>query len=155
MTEPSNWLVHDHRKYDIALDECEIAAGAGEWKEAITLFRGFLDDLRLHVQMEEEVVYPAFEQETGDPHGEIAELREEHEYLVRLLRDITVVVRTKDYDHFLESLVPLHRIMNRHNRHEEDIFLRLGNESLLMRREEILSRLRGLERKAGKRVWDF
>jgi hypothetical protein len=154
MADASNWLVHDHHRYDAALDECEIAAGAGEWKEAIALFRSFLDELELHMRMEDEVVYPTVEQATGDPHGEIAELREEHEDLVRLLRDIGIILRTRDYDHFLESLVPLHRAMNKHNRHEEEVFRRVAHHSLFAQREDVLNRLRAVEKKEGKRIWD-
>jgi len=154
MTDTSNWLVHDHRRYDAALDGCEIAAGAGEWKEAIALFRSFLDELELHMRMEDEVVYPTVERATGDPLGEIAELREEHEDLVRLLRDIGIILRTRDYDHFLESLVPLHRAMNKHNRHEEEVFQRIGDDSLLSQRDDVLNRLRAVEKREGKRVWD-
>ncbi len=35
MSDNTNWMVHDHRKYETALDECELAAGAGAWKEAV------------------------------------------------------------------------------------------------------------------------
>ncbi len=144
MSEDANWLVHDHRKYDAALDECELAAGAQEWKAAIALFKEFVKDLELHMRMEDEVLYPLFAQETGDPEGEIELLTDEHENIARLLQDLAIIIKTKNFDHFEDSLHPLHRIMNEHNVHEEAAFRRLGSDSLLMRRDEIMARLKAV-----------
>ena len=117
MNETSNWLVHDHHKYDVALDECEMAADVGEWKNAKRLFQDFVTDLKLHMQMEDEVLYPLFVEESGDPDGIINHLSEEHDYLVRLVQDLAYIIKANDFDHFLDSLEPLHKAMNQHNKH--------------------------------------
>ena len=155
MSDSVNWLVHDHRKYEAALDECEMAAGAGQWKEAVRLFNNFVDDLKLHMRMEDEVLYPLFKEEHGDPSGVIEDLSEEHEELVRLVQDLAYVIKTNDVDHFEESLVPLHKAMARHNEHEEAVFLSMGTESLLMRRDEIMERLNALQVTGGQPGWDI
>ena len=41
MSDSSNWLIHDHRKYEEALKACEIAAGVEEWKEAVQRFEAW------------------------------------------------------------------------------------------------------------------
>lgn len=155
MSDTANWLVHDHRKYEAALQACEFAAGAEEWKEAAKLFYDFVDDLKLHMRMEDEVLYPFFKEEVGDPEGEIARLSEEHDDIVRLLHDLAAVIKQKDFDHFEESLKPLYRAMTEHNAHEEAVFSRMGGEALLTRRDEVLRRLEALEPQAGRRVWEF
>jgi hemerythrin-like domain-containing protein len=155
VNETSNWLVHDHRNYDAALDKCELEAGAGEWKNAVKLFNEFIEDLKLHMRMEEEVLYPFFVEEAGDPEGAITVLTEEHEDLARLLRDLVYVIKTRNFDHFLDSLVPLHQVMKRHNQHEEDVFQRMADDSLLVHRDEILKRLKSLQNKEGRRTWEF
>ncbi len=154
MHETSNWLVHDHRTFEVALQECEIAAGAGEWKEATLLFYGFVEELKLHMRMEDEVVYPVFVEELGDAEGEIAELGEEHNDLVRLLTDMAAVIKHEDFDHFEESLPMLYRAMAEHNAHEEEVLKRMGSDSLLTRRAEILQRLEAMGPEAA-RVWEF
>jgi len=154
MNEPSNWLVHDHRKYDVMLEECEEAADIGEWKNAKHLFHDFVIDLKLHMRLEDEVLYPLFVEGNGDPEGVIAHLSDEHDYLVRLVTDLEYIIRANDFDHFLDSLEPLHRAMNRHNEHEEKVFLCMSNQSILMRRDEIIERLHAVQNKQGKRVWD-
>lgn len=155
MNKDANWLVHDHRKYDEALEDCEIAAEAEDWKTAVKLFSTFVEDLELHMLMEDEVLYPLLEKESGDPNGDLALLSQEHDDLVRLLGDLVYVIKTRDFDHFEESLQPLHKIMVQHNEHEERVFLSLGTESLLLRRDEILSRLDALSPGPHRRTWHF
>jgi len=38
MNETNNWLIHDHRKYDEMLTECEIAAEMAEKMKSSTLY---------------------------------------------------------------------------------------------------------------------
>lgn len=49
MNKTTNWMVHDHRQYETALENCEMAAGAHEWQEAIRLFNDFTEIGRAHV----------------------------------------------------------------------------------------------------------
>ncbi len=155
MNNTSNWLVHDHRKYDDILDECEMAADVGEWKKAKDLFQTFLSELKLHMQMEDEVLYPLFIEENGDPNGVITHLSEEHDYLQHLIQDLSYIIKANDFDHFLDSLEPLHKAMNQHNEHEEKVFLNMANQSMLMQRDEIIERLNAVQNKPGGRSWDF
>ena len=148
-------MVHDHDKYDAALDECETAADVGEWKNAKRLFQDFVTDLKLHMQMEDEVLYPLFIEENGDPEGLITHLSEEHDYLARLVHDLSYIIKANDFDHFLDSLEPLHKAMNQHNEHEERVFLNMANQSILMRRDEIMERLHAVQNNQGSRSWDF
>ena len=72
-----NWLAHDHRKYDAVLEDCFSAADICDWKTAISLFNGFVEELKLHMRMEDEVLYPLLREESGDPGGELALLGDE------------------------------------------------------------------------------
>jgi hemerythrin-like domain-containing protein len=155
MNDTSNWLVHDHQRYEAALDECEIYAGAGDWMDAVRMFNSFVEDLKLHMRMEDEVLYPFFIEETGDPEDAITELGDEHDDLARLLNDLAYVIKTKDFDHFEESLLPLKKTMARHNRHEEAVLQRFEGDSLLTRRDEIMDRLHALDTKGNPRTWNF
>ncbi|MCK4743817.1 MAG: hemerythrin domain-containing protein [Sulfuriflexus sp.] len=139
MNDNSNWLVHDHDRYDNALTECEIAADMGEWKNVTVLFNAFIEDLQLHMRLEDEVLYPFFVKEVGDSDGEISDLSEEHEEITRLLSDLLYIVKSNDFDHFLDSLEPLHEILNEHNEHEEAVFRCVENEDILSHRDEIMA----------------
>jgi len=154
MPETSNWLVHDHRKFEAALRDCELAAGAEDWKAAVALFQAFAEDLKLHMRMEDEVIYPFFRREVADPDDDLGELMYEHDTLVRLLNDLARVIRNRDFDHFEDSLTPLYQAMTEHNVHEESVLRRLGSDSLLSRRDEILRQLETIQPGIG-RAWEF
>jgi hemerythrin superfamily protein len=155
MSETSNWMVHDHRKYELALNECEIASGANDWKEAIRLFNEFVSDLKLHLRMEDEVLFPLFKTEVGDPNGDIAELNDEHDDLVRLLNDLAYVIKTRDFDHFGSSLKPLKKAIFKHNAHEEAVFMQMGSDFLIEQRDEILARMKAIGTDQSQRNWRF
>jgi hypothetical protein len=155
MNKDANWLVHDHRKFDEALEDCELAAEVEDWKTAVKLFNTFVEDFKLHMLMEDEVLYPLLEKESGDPNEHLALLSHEHDDLVRLLGDLVYVIKTENFDHFKESLQPLHKAMVQHNDHEEMAFLSLGTASFLLRRDEILSRLDALNPQSQRRNWSF
>jgi iron-sulfur cluster repair protein YtfE (RIC family) len=155
MSDTSNWLIHDHRKYDAALKACDIAAGVEEWKEAVQRFEEFVADIKLHMRMEDEVLYPFFKEEVGDPDDEIGELSDEHDRVARLLRDLAVLIKHKDYDHFEACLEPLYKALTEHNAHEEAVFKRMSDHALLTRRDEIMRRLEALHEPPRRRKWDF
>ena len=157
MNDTNNWLVHDHRKYDEMLTECEIAAEMADWKDAVNLFNKFTDELKSHMQLEDEIIYPLFEKKSADAEDAITELHEQHDDLVRLLTDLVYVMKNKNIDHFMESLIPLHKIMNEHNKYEEEVFLHLGNDELLMHRDEVMQQLAALQAKEGyhEKEWSF
>lgn len=155
MNNTSNWLVHDHTKYDAILEECETAADIGEWKKAKELFQKFVFDFRLHMQMEDEILYPLFLEENGDPDGAIEQLSEEHHSLIRLVRDLSYIIRNNDFDHFLDSLEPLHITMKQHNENEEKVFLNMANQTILYRRNDVLEKLSSMIDKTTETDWDF
>lgn len=147
MNDTNNWLVHDHRKYDEMLTECEMAAEMADWKDAVNLFNKFTSELKSHMLLEDEIIYPLFEKKSADAEDAMLELHEQHEDLVRLLTDLVSVIKNKNIDHFMESLIPLHKIMNEHNEYEEEVFQRLGSDELLMRRDEVMQQLSALQAK--------
>jgi hemerythrin superfamily protein len=107
------------------------------------------------MRMEDEVLYPFFKEEVGDPQDEIGDLSYEHDRLSRLLRDVATVLKQKDYDHLEECLKPLYQALLEHSAHEEAVFSRMSGHALLTRRDEILRRLEALQGGAPRRGWDF
>lgn len=149
-----NWLVHDHRRFEETVRQCEIAAGAEDWNTAVELFNSVIDDLKLHIRMEDEVIYPFFQQEVDDPDDEIGDLMYEHDNLARLLTDLSKVIKNRNFDHFETSLEPLYQAMLEHNAHEEEVLKRMDDAPLLTNREKIVQQLESI--KPGvSRNWEF
>ncbi|RRQ22795.1 hemerythrin domain-containing protein [Thiohalobacter thiocyanaticus] len=155
MNTTDNWLVHDHRKYEAALREVELAAGAGRWEEAERLFREFVEDFKLHMRIEDEVLYPMFRETVADAREDIDSLVEDHDDIVRMLHDLAYVLKHRESEHFEASLAPLYRMMLDHDAYEEEIFSRFGDSTLLARRDEAVARLNRMQPPDNRREWSF
>lgn len=154
MNKPKNWLIHDHHKYDAELYNCELAADAGDWDNAKHLFDIFVADIKLHMQMEDEVLYPLFVEKNGDTGGVIAHLGEEHDHIANLVKNLASIIKDNDHEHFLSILELLHEALNTHNKREENVYKIMVDQSIFLRREEIMERIKTANRSGG-RVWDF
>ncbi|HSH29970.1 MAG TPA: hemerythrin domain-containing protein [Thiohalobacter sp.] len=155
MNTTDNWMVHDHRKYETALREVELAAGAGQWEEAERLLREFVDDFKLHMRIEDEVLYPMFRESVAESGEDIDSLVEDHDDIARLLHDLAYVLKQHEYDHFEDSLGLLYQMMLDHDAYEEEVFSRFGDQSLLARRDEAMARLNRMRQSGNRREWSF
>lgn len=142
MSDESTWLDHDHRRYEAVLADLESLAETEDWHAVRERFDALRADLELHVRMENEVLYPAYEALPDAPQAPTAALRREHDEIVRLLRDVGHVLGTEDSDLFLEALAGLDGALTRHHENEEEIFLPMASHALLAQRDEVLRRLR-------------
>ena len=153
MSSESDWLHHDHRVFEASLAECEAAAEQEDWKAVRRLFDSLVARLKSHMRMEEEVLYPAYENLADVSHGPTLALRKEHDEIVRLVRDVSHVLGTNNSERFLEALAPLDRVMMTHHDKEEEIFLPMAGHALLEKREEILQKLKELDEGKSTRKW--
>ena len=155
MGTESDWLNHDHRAFEALLARCEEAAEREDWKSAKQLFNELVVHLKAHMQMEEEVLYPAYESLAEAPQGPTTALRVEHDEIVRLVRDLSRVLATKNSDLFLDALLPLDKALTGHHQKEEEIFLPMAGHALVERREEITAKLKQLDEAKSMRKWEL
>jgi hemerythrin-like domain-containing protein len=153
MSTKDKWLVHEHSIIEGLLFECEDAIGREDWKAANRKFMELIDDLKLHMALEEEVLFPAYEASGDAPQGPTAALRREHDEIVRLVEDMVQVIRTRDSAHVLDSLIALEKVMIKHHEKEEDIFLPMASRLLLPQRDELLKKLNAFSGTASGRRW--
>jgi hemerythrin-like domain-containing protein len=155
MSSSDNWLVHEHSLYEDLLSRCQGAVEIEDWGDADLAFRELLTHLKRHMALEEEVLYPAYEAAVEAPQGPTKALREEHDQIVRLVRDMVRVIKTRDSDHVLECLVHLEKQMIKHHEKEEDIFLPMASHILDAGREEISRQLADFDMTKAVRKWDI
>ena len=155
MNEPTDWLHHDHRRYELLLSQCQSAAEAEDWDAVREFFGELVVQLKAHMMMEEEILYPAYEGEAFAPKGPTTTLRREHEEIVRLLRDLSRVLKTENSRQLLESLPLLEVVMEQHHDKEEQVFLPMAGHILLEKREAIMERIKGFDESKIHRNWGF
>ena len=141
MKQSETWLVHDHSLYEGLLARCQEAVEMEDWRNANQTFREMVTQLKQHMAIEDEVLYPAYEANTDAPQGPTAALREEHRRILHLVRDMERLLQTSDSELVLDSLAQLEWRMLKHHEKEEDIFLPMASHILYEKREEILNKL--------------
>jgi DUF438 domain-containing protein len=143
MKKLHNWLLHDHRRYEMLLEECRREVEKKVWSKA----RDHLDDLvsflKGHFVMEEQVLFPAYEELTSGLSATSTKLLcHEHDAIRSILKSMHKSLAAGD---FLEARQHFHclvRTMELHHQREEQVFLPLAGHILLIKREEIINRLK-------------
>lgn len=155
MNSTDNWLVHEHSLYEELLTRCREAVETEDWGSVDRLIRELVTHLKRHMSLEEEVLFPAYEASPEAPQGPTTALREEHTGIIRLIRDTTQVIGTRDSDHVLECLSHLEDRMIKHHEKEEDIFLPMASHILNSRRDELLRKLERFGAAKLQRRWNI
>jgi len=155
MSSTNNWLIHEHSLYENLLSQCTEAVEIEDWKTVNLLFKKMVTHLKRHMALEEEVLYPAYEEATHAPQGPTGALREEHDQIVRLILDMARIIKTRDSDYVLECLTHLESQMIKHHEKEEDLFLPMASHILDAKREEISQQLAEFDLSKTSRKWDI
>lgn len=137
-------LEADHARCDALFAEAESAVASGDWKQAAAALGLFDAALSRHLAMEEGVLFPAFEQATGNASGPTVVMRSEH----RQLRDITADARRALEQHasddFFAAVETMRIMMGQHNLKEEGILYPMAGRFLKDSAEQLLEAMQAL-----------
>ncbi|TLU61996.1 hemerythrin domain-containing protein [Thalassotalea litorea] len=109
----------DHERLDCLFMEFKRRLEESDAK-AITFFQKFTAGLLRHIEWEEQVLFPFFEQHTGMKMGPTLVMCSEHELIKNLLNVIKCKVVHKDTREIPE-LEELQRLLAQHNMKEEKV----------------------------------
>lgn len=144
MTTISQFMSDQHRHCDDLFAAAENAAGEGDWPSCARQFKQFADGMERHFRMEENVLFPAFEQETGMTMGPTEVMRNEHIQMREVLKQLTQAVEQKNQDAYLGHSETMLILMQQHNLKEESVLYPMTDRSLGENGEEIISRMTAL-----------
>lgn len=153
MGDSYGWLIHDHSEFETSLHEFVDAVEQEAWAQANDFFKQLVTGLKAHMAMEEEVLYPAYESHPDLPQEPVVALREEHDNIVRLVRDLARIIKSRDSEHILQSVLPLDQALISHHEKEEDIFLPMAGRFLLPQKDDIVRQLQAFDASAAQRKW--
>lgn len=124
-----SFFIADHRHCDALWAAVETAADQGQeaTKEA---FQAFYDTTRLHLDLEEQVLFPAFEQATGMSEGPTTVMRMEHEQMRALLEQVATAVATGDLEEALDQGDTLLMLTQQHDQKEEAMLYPMAEQAL-------------------------
>jgi iron-sulfur cluster repair protein YtfE (RIC family) len=117
----SEFLGGDHRRLDAMLSTVEGLVASGAFAQAAPGFAEFACGLSRHIDMEETVLFPAFEEKTGMADGPTRVMRAEHLEIRRLLDFLASAIGASDAAGFTDADRRLHEVLGEHNQKEERI----------------------------------
>ena len=117
VTEYLSW---DHDRLDALLEAVRSAVERRDWLAARRYFHDFHDGLLRHIRVEEEVLFPRFEQRTGLT-GPLVVMRQEHAYIRAALGALDDGIDQRDSRTFRAGLASLLTVLPGHNAKEEQV----------------------------------
>lgn len=130
MATISEFLTADHRHGDELFAAAAQAAERGDWAGCHERFDAFLRALKHHMAIEEQVLFPAFEQATGIAAGPTRVMRDEHQQMLALLEDVAAAIAAHDEARFRGLAHSYTALMDSHSAKEENVLYPMCDEAL-------------------------
>ncbi len=132
----------DHRRCDEKWAEVEAAAQVGDVELEKENWRAFQGEMLRHLRMEEEVMFPAFEQASGmTDSGPTFVMRSEHEQIRGLIEQMRAAAEGGDYDELVDLGDSLLMLIQQHNQKEEQMLYPMAELALAADWAKIRERL--------------
>ena len=144
MSNISSYLTAEHRSCDQAFAEIEAGASQGDWTGAKQNFEKFSDELLLHLDKEEQVLFPSFENATGMTGGPTQMMRMEHEQMRGMLGQLASALEAQDLDAFAGASETMHMLIQQHNMKEEQMLYRMAEQHLSSEWESLRQEMESL-----------
>ncbi len=134
----------DHHRYcDDLFVAAEQAARNGDMAACCRQVADFAAALEQHLTLEEQQLFPRFEQATGMTAGPTAVMRMEHEQMRELVAQMQAAAERDDADAMLGAADTLLILMQQHNLKEENVLYPMMNRVLAGQCDELLKALHG------------
>lgn len=144
MTTFSEYMGDDHARCDQLFADAEAAVESGDWQQAGSANEHFFQAMQHHFAMEEELLFPAFEEASGTDMGPTAVMRHEHEQMRTLFNEMEQAVSAQDTDTYLGAAETLLILMQQHNAKEEQMLYPMSERMLQDEQAALLDKMRAL-----------
>lgn len=141
MTAISRALTRVHRECDGFFVSAENAVVKSNWEEAQRFFQQFQAAMEQHLQLEEQILFPAFEQRSGNCMGPTRMMRMEHIPMRELLQAMQTSLVERNRQQYLGRSETLLTLMQQHNVKEENVLYPMTNRLLRGEQADILQHL--------------
>ncbi len=131
-------LMAQHRDCDELFTDTENLVVQGDLDNARQGLAGFVDQTERHFRREEDVLFPAFEQRTGQTMGPTQVMRGEHAQMRQLFIDLRDALDQGEGERFLGLSETLLILMQQHNAKEEQVLYPMAERVLSDQGQELL-----------------
>lgn len=134
----SEFMTHKHRECDELFSDAENSVVSENWSEANQKWHVFKADLEDHLNMEENVLFPQFEEATGMTQGPTMVMRMEHQQMRSICSKLETALQEKDKDAFLGASESLMIFIQQHNMKEEQMLYPMADRALIETEQVII-----------------
>ncbi len=115
-------LQADHGRLEVILTAAQARVAANDFTAAKAAFGEFQCGLNRHIDFEEQVLFPVFEQATGHSHGGPTEvMRQEHVLIRQAMGDAAAALGPASAQRFAAAVATMTGVLAEHNAKEEQI----------------------------------
>ncbi|MCA8936234.1 MAG: hemerythrin domain-containing protein [Planctomycetes bacterium] len=127
----SDYLGWDHRRLEELMAAGMAAASAGDWQSASELFAEHRTGLTHHADIEDALLFPAYDGATGNmPNGPTQLMVEEHRGVRNGLADVAAAVKACNMDELTDAHLRLSDLLAEHHAQEEEILFPTMDETI-------------------------
>ncbi len=137
-------MTGDHRRCDHIFAAAEASVAKSDWDDGGVRFQEFFQAMEHHFSMEEEVLFPAFEEVSGMTSGPTQVMRMEHKQMRQLLADMEQALDKRDRDGFLGMSETLMIIMQQHNMKEEQMLYPMSDNALVGDADQVIAKMESI-----------
>lgn len=135
----TRYLGGDHKRCDELFVQAENCVSDEQWDRAAPLYADFSAALERHLAMEEQVLFPAFEEAAASRAGPTIVMRTEHQQMRHILSQMHAALVHRDASGFLGYSDTLNILMQQHNLKEENILYPMIDRLLHDRQDEMIA----------------
>ncbi|NOR51851.1 MAG: hemerythrin domain-containing protein [Gammaproteobacteria bacterium] len=141
----TDFMGDDHRRCDTIFAAAEESVSKGDWSLAEKNNRRFIDAMEHHFRMEEEFLFPRFEEVSGQTMGPTEMMRHEHQQMRQLFEQMNRAAASQLADDYLGASETLLILMQQHNAKEEQMLYPMSDQVLAGEQDELINRLEAVE----------
>lgn len=145
MSTISSYLTAEHRDADVLFSYAEQAIADGDWTQAESWFQRFAATTLNHFEKEETVVFPAFEQATGNTSGPTRMMRIEHGEIRGMFDRVSNAIAIHDAEGSLGLAETLLIVIQQHNIKEEQVLYPMTDRLFGSQHDALVLQMRQLQ----------
>ena len=138
MASIKEFMTKDHRDCDDTFAEMEQKANSEGLAAAKELYSKMAAEIEHHFQMEERVVFPAFEEKTGMTEGPTQMMRMEHVQMRSLIKEIGEAIEEDNKDRFFGLTETMMIMVQQHNMKEEQMLYTMIQQHMSVENDQIM-----------------
>ncbi len=131
MPSINDYMMQDHAACDARFERAADAARSASWAALQSEAGAFLDHIARHIELEEDLLFPAFEHDAGmSSGGPTGTMRSEHQQMQPIFAQMRAAAEARDAAAYLDAAQALHELLQQHNMKEELMMYPMLDQSL-------------------------